>query len=92
MAEEPAVIAEALLVFIIIWWVTLFIALPIGVEMYESESTPAGCASSAPKKAYLALKALIVTGIAIVMTGLYCYLKIKGYVDIVFSIMFELAP
>ena len=85
-------IAEALLVFTVSWWIALFIALPIRVEVDESSDKPLGCASSAPKNARLLLKVLVATGISLVLTSLYCYLKHKGYVDVVFSVLYKLAP
>ncbi|WP_275973578.1 DUF1467 family protein [Anaplasma phagocytophilum] len=86
------VIAEALLVFVVTWWIALFISLPINVEMNETEGPVVGCASSAPKRAHLAIKTLIVTATASLLTCLYCYFKYKGYVDKVFAVLYDLAP
>lgn len=85
-------IAEALLVFTITWWVALFVSLPVKVEMHAADEYSVGCDSGAPKKTYLLVKVLIVTAGAALITGLYCYFKHTGYVDRVFAILFEIAP
>ncbi len=57
----------ALIVFIIVWWMVFFMALPFGVTRteYPEEGHDAG----APEKPLLAIKALITTAIATVLTG-----------------------
>ncbi|MCU7611113.1 DUF1467 family protein [Anaplasma capra] len=84
-------IAGAFLVFTITWWIALFVALPVGVEV-DTKQYPVGCASSAPKKAYLAVKILVVTAISAICAGLYCYLKYAGYLDADFSFLYDLVP
>ncbi|ABD45341.1 hypothetical protein ECHHL_0945 [Ehrlichia chaffeensis str. Heartland] len=70
---------EDVVFFIISWWVVLFLILPIKVEV--SDSPVIGTASSAPVKSYLLVKSIIATVTSMLLTGLYIYLKIKGYID-----------
>ena len=54
------------LVFVIVWWIVWFMALPFGVKAPENPEP--GHATSAPIKPRLWLKAAITTGIACVLT------------------------
>ncbi len=56
------------LVFIIIWWLIWFMALPIGVK--PPAKVEPGHATSAPDKPMLGRKALITTAITIVIVGI----------------------
>ncbi|AGZ79186.1 hypothetical protein U370_04405 [Anaplasma marginale str. Dawn] len=82
-------VAGALLVFTITWWVAIFIALPINIEV--DAQPQAGFASSAPKRAHLGVKVLIVTIISAIFSGLYCYLKYAGYLADL-SFLYDLVP
>ncbi|QGR02172.1 DUF1467 family protein [Ehrlichia ruminantium] len=65
--------------FIVSWWIILFLILPIKVEVPDKPEL--GTASSAPIKSYLSIKMIITTVISTLLTILYIYLKIKGYID-----------
>ncbi|CEI85068.1 DUF1467 family protein [Ehrlichia minasensis] len=65
--------------FIISWWIILFLILPIKVEVPDDPVI--GTASSAPVKSYLLIKSVIATVASVLLTGLYVYLKMKGYID-----------
>ena len=65
--------------FIVSWWVILFIILPIKIEVPDDPQI--GTASSAPVKSYLLVKSIIATVLSVILTALYVYLKIKGYID-----------
>ena len=65
--------------FIVSWWIILFIILPIKIEV--SDNPQVGTASSAPIKSYLLVKSIIATVVSAVLTALYAYLKIKGYIN-----------
>ena len=82
-------VAGALLVFTITWWAAIFIALPINIEVDAQPQV--GCASSAPKRAHLAAKVFIVTIIAAICSGLYCYLRYAGYLADL-SFLYDLVP
>ncbi|MGN7661783.1 MAG: DUF1467 family protein [Anaplasma sp.] len=83
-------IAGALLVFTITWWVALFIVLPIGIE--EDPNPTTGCASGAPKNTHVLIKIIIVTVISALLTCVYCYLKAHGRLNINPEIFYNLVP
>jgi len=61
---------EALVSFVIIWWLVLFTVLPWGVRIPADGEAGKGHATSAPVKPRLALKMLVTTGIAVVLWGI----------------------
>ncbi|MGN7618918.1 MAG: DUF1467 family protein [Ehrlichia sp.] len=65
--------------FIVSWWIVLFVLLPIKVEVHDNP--PVGIASSSPVKSYLLVKLIIATLISAILTVLYVYLKIRGYIN-----------
>lgn len=50
---------QSILVYVVVWWLLFFMALPVGVHSIDN---------GIPKKPYLAMKALIVTFLAILVT------------------------
>ncbi len=60
-------IATGLVSFIIIWWVVLFTVLPWGVR--QNQAPAAGEDTGAPVRHRMLLKALVTTGIAILLWG-----------------------
>ena len=56
---------QGAIVFILVWWVTLFAVLPLWVSPAEPDDP--GYAAGAPQRPRLALKALITTLIAAVV-------------------------
>ncbi|KJV65716.1 MULTISPECIES: DUF1467 family protein [Ehrlichia] len=72
-------VIENIVFFIVSWWVILFLILPIKVKV--SDNPVVGVASSAPIESYLFIKSIIATVTSALLTGLYVYLKIKGYID-----------
>ena len=59
----------AVVVFIIIWWLTLFTVLPWGVR--RTENPEEGHDRGAPARPLLVRKLLITTGITIVLFGIF---------------------
>ena len=59
----------AVVVFIIIWWLLLFMVLPWGVR--RTENPEEGHDPGAPARPMLARKLAITTGIAIVLFGIF---------------------
>ena len=57
----------AVVVFIIIWWVTLFTVLPCGVR--RTENPEEGHDQGAPARPMLLRKLLITTGISVILFG-----------------------
>ena len=57
-------------IFFIVWWVTLFAVLPIGVT-HDAEDAPAGTAGSAPDRPRMGFKMLLTTVISILIVALF---------------------
>ena len=66
-------IVNGIVLFIVIWWVVFFMALPFGVRSHDEagEDVVAGNDAGAPVKTLLGKKLLFTTGIAAVLWGLY---------------------
>jgi predicted secreted protein len=64
-------------VFVIIWWLVLFMVLPVGVQTAHEADQPLepGQATSAPIKPQILLKFLATTGIAGVLFAVYWLLQ-----------------
>ena len=60
-------------VFIIIWWLVLFMVLPVGVRTAYDTNQPLGPghASSAPVRPRILLKFLVTTAITVVLFTVY---------------------
>jgi len=56
--------------FTVVWWMIFFAALPFGVrgQLETGEKIPRGAEAAAPSDPKLKIKALITTGIAVVVT------------------------
>jgi len=68
------------LIYVVIWWLVFFMALPIGARSYHEagEEVEAGNVSSAPMRPRLWLKAGVTTGIAAVLTLIAYFLIDSG--------------
>ena len=68
------------LIYVVIWWLVFFMALPIGARSYHEagEEVKAGNVSSAPMRPRLWLKAGVTTGIAAVLTLIAYFLIDSG--------------
>ena len=60
-------VASAIVVFVILWWLTFFCVLPIGIK--PAEEGHLGYDAGAPANPRILRKMLITTGIAIVLFG-----------------------
>ena len=60
-------IASAIVVYILLWWLVFFMALPVGVQAPSDTEIGKGHAASAPKRPYLRRKVLAATVIAAVL-------------------------
>ena len=58
-------IASGIVVYLLVWWMTLFCVLPIGVVPHQEGNI--GTAGSAPENPKLKFKFLLTTGIAAVV-------------------------
>lgn len=70
---------SGIVVFVIVWWLVFFMMLPVGVKIPDQPGE--GHATSAPEKPMLLKKALITTGIAIVVTGLIFMVILSDYLS-----------
>ena len=60
-------LVSGIVVYLLVWWMTLFCVLPIGVVPHQEENI--GTAGSAPKNANMKFKFLLTTGISAVIWG-----------------------
>ena len=72
---------SALAIFFIIWWIVLFIVLPIGVRsQLEEEDVTLGTEHGAPLKHRLPRKMLLTTAISLVIFAIfYVVVFVLGY-------------
>ena len=61
------------LLFVVIWWVILFISLPLKISIPNKQEE--GHASSAPKKTYIVFKIIITTAISIIIMLFLIFIK-----------------
>ena len=68
-------------VYFIIWWVVLFIMLPIGVRsQVEEDDVTLGTEHGAPARPMMARKMLLTTLVSFVVFGIFYYVTIvQGY-------------
>ena len=74
-------IVTGLMIYVVIWWVVFFAALPIGVRTAAEagEATGAGFAESAPVRPRIWLKAGATTLVAAVLWGVFYYAYLHGF-------------
>lgn len=73
-------LSGSIIVFVMLWWIILFMLLPIGVR--REEQPTAGHAASAPKNPNIAKKMLITTFLALLATlALFGLSSIPGITD-----------
>ena len=59
-------------IYFIVWWVTLFAVLPLGVTTHDvSEGAVGGTRGSAPQNPRMGFKVLLTTVVATVITGIF---------------------
>jgi predicted secreted protein len=77
-------LVNGIVLFIVLWWVVFFMALPFGVQSDDEagEDTVAGTVSSAPVKPKLGLKVLITTGVAAAAWGAIWWSLDTGLISI----------
>lgn len=67
-------------VFIVIWWLVFFMSLPIGVQRHEDLGD--GGDPGAPANPRLGIKALITTGVSVVLFGLVFWAVQAELIDV----------
>ncbi|MGB0670964.1 MAG: DUF1467 family protein [Rhodospirillales bacterium] len=70
-----------LAVFVVIWWLVLFMALPFGVQPIDAEDVAKGQQNGAPKKARLGWKLLATTAISLVLFAIFYAVAESGLVS-----------
>lgn len=73
-------IATIILVYVVAWWMVFFAALPVGVRSQHEteEGVTAGTEPGAPANPNLKIKAIVTSGIALVLTVAYYFLATSG--------------
>ncbi|QXK92262.1 DUF1467 family protein [Neoehrlichia mikurensis] len=66
--------------FIVTWWIIFFIILPVKVKI--DMNLKVGLASSGPTKAYLLTKVIITTVVTVILSVLYYYCQVNGYINL----------
>ncbi len=76
-------LVNAFLIYILVWWVTLFAVLPIGVRgQAEDDNIVPGSEPGAPVKAQMKKKIILTTIISLVLWGLLLLIIESGVIDI----------
>jgi predicted secreted protein len=70
----------AAVVFTIVWWLVLFMVLPFGAA--PPDEVEPGMATSAPAKPRMAIKFVITTLLAALVTGLIAWLMESGLIQL----------
>jgi predicted secreted protein len=71
----------SIVVFVVLWWLVFFIALPIGIH---TEETPdQGNMKGAPKNPNIKMKMLITSIVTLILTASFFYLMQHGYFDFI---------
>jgi len=70
-------IASAIVVYVLLWWLVFFMALPVGVQVPDPTEVESGHATSAPRRPYMKRKLLAATTIAAVL-WVVVYLLVDG--------------
>lgn len=71
---------SAIVVFIVIWWLVLFMVLPWGVR--RTENPEEGHDPGAPARPMLVRKALATTAITLVLFGIFYFVAETGLVTL----------
>lgn len=76
-------VVTLILVFVIIWWLVFFAALPFGVQsLHEGDGNEAeGTDPGAPSNPNLRKKAVVTSLIAALLTVAYYFLATSGLID-----------
>jgi predicted secreted protein len=72
-------IVSWLAIYVVVWWVTIFLILPIGLHGESEGAAMPGADPGAPATPRLKLKALITTGVSLVIVaGIYVAHAVLG--------------
>jgi len=71
---------EALVVYVIIWWLVLFMVLPWGINRVDPDSLLPGQDPGSPAKGRMILKLFVTSGISAILLGIYYLVVLSGVV------------
>ena len=72
-----------LVIYLLIWWVTLFAVLPLGVKGQAEEGTVVkGSEPGAPVDSQMKRKIILTTLVSAVIWAITCLIIIKGWVNL----------
>lgn len=71
----PFSLMETIVIVFCSWWMILYCTLPFGIQADE-DALQNGCDAGAPKQHHLKLKAIITTGLTLLLYILLCVIKI----------------
>jgi predicted secreted protein len=71
----------SIVVFVVLWWLVFFIALPVGIHTEENQQM--GNMKGAPSNPNLKMKIIITSIITLVLTAAFFYAVQHGYFDFV---------
>ena len=76
-------ITSAIVLYVVIWFLTFFVALPIRIQTQGDlgEIVP-GTQAGSPEHHHLKKKALITTGIAAILWGICAYVILSGMISV----------
>lgn len=72
-------VSEGIVVFVMLWWLTLFVVLPFGVR--KSEVLIPGQDAGAPDRPRLARTAIWTTAIAAILWGIFYAVAVSGLIS-----------
>ncbi len=75
-------IVSGIVVYLLLWWVTLFATLPLGVRgQAEENNVVPGTEPGAPVKADMKRKLILTTIIASILWVIICSIIVFGWID-----------
>jgi len=74
-------ITEALVVYVILWWLVLFMVLPWGINRVDPDNLLPGQDPGSPAKGRMVLKLFVTSGISAVLLGIYYLIVLSGLIS-----------
>ncbi|MCE3233313.1 MAG: hypothetical protein K0R98_1570 [Rickettsiaceae bacterium] len=71
---------SVVVVYVVVWWLVFFMALPIGIRHDEN---PQVGIKAAPSNPNLKIKIIATSIITLILTAIYFYLMQNGYFDFI---------
>jgi predicted secreted protein len=74
-------LTEALVVYVIIWWLILFMVLPWGINRVDPDELLPGQDPGSPAKGRMVLKLVVTTALSAALLGVYYMVATSGMVS-----------